>query len=464
MKRLNCWELKSCGRGPGGTKAAELGACPAATDAELNGINGGANGGRVCWAVAGTLCGGMVQGEFAQKHLACMDCNVMHRIREEMGSKFILMPDSQHVEGAFRAGEAIMRAHERIRELVAQLEARNEFIRQVFGRYLSDEVVASLLETPEGLALGGESREVTVMMADLRGFSPLAENLPPAEVIKLLNHYLGTMAETVAKHGGTVDEFIGDAILAVFGAPIRRDGHARLAVACAVEMQLCMPEVNRFNATMGLPQVEMGIGLNTGEVIVGNIGSERRSKFGVVGRHVNLASRIEAYTIGGQILISEATATAAGEGLRIDSELEVFPKGSTRPMRLYDLGGIGAEYGLALPKRRTDLRELAQPVRILFSVLDGKNIPAPDFEATITHLSSKEARISCARPVDPMAVVKFDFPTAKSGAVHVYGKVLSAGDSGREVLLHFTSVGVGAADAIALLMRTTVQPTGGSAP
>src|SRR5213075_653755 len=115
-----------------------------------------------------------------------------------------------------------------------QLEAHGKFIRETFGRYLSDEIVASLLETPAGLSLGGEKRRVTILMADLRGFTPLAETLPPEKVVALINNFLEVMTEVIVRYGGTIDEILGDALLVIFGAQILRDDDARRAVACAL--------------------------------------------------------------------------------------------------------------------------------------------------------------------------------------------------------------------------------------
>jgi adenylate cyclase len=223
-----------------------------------------------------------------------------------------------------------------------QLEMNNRFIRQTFGRYLSNEIVESLLQQPRGLELGGEMRRVTIMMTDLRGFTSLCETLAPQQVIAILNSYLGAMTDVVQRHGGTINEIIGDAIMVVFGAPTSHDDDARRAIACAVEMQQTMEQVNANNATLGLPAVAMGVGLNTGEVVVGNIGSDRRAKYGVVGRHVNLSSRIEAYAVGGQILAAAATIQDAGEGILINGQMEVVPKGVSAPMTIYDVGGIEA--------------------------------------------------------------------------------------------------------------------------
>ncbi|MCA9428814.1 MAG: adenylate/guanylate cyclase domain-containing protein, partial [Candidatus Omnitrophica bacterium] len=193
------------------------------------------------------------------------------------------------------------------KQRTAELELRNRFIRETFGRYLSDKVVDSLLQSPEGLAMGGETRTVTVLMADLRGFIAKTQGLPPERVVQLVNVFLSAMTEVILRHGGTIDEFIGDAILVIFGAPVLGEDDASRAVRCALEMQREMVAVNEQNRALGLPEVEMGIGLSTGEVVVGNIGSERRAKYGVVGATVNLASRIESFTRGGDILLPDST-------------------------------------------------------------------------------------------------------------------------------------------------------------
>ncbi len=232
-------------------------------------------------------------------------------------------------------------AGEEVRRLAVELEKRNRFIRQTFGRYLTNEVVASLLETPEGLRLGGERRTVTILLSDLRGFTPLAERLTPEQVVRILNNYLGAMADVVCRFQGTVDEFIGDSVLALFGAPTMREDDARRAVACALAMQKAMTEVNARNREAGLPAVQMGIALNTGEVVVGNIGSERRSKYGVVGSPVNLTARMQASTLGGQVLISEGTLASAGAGLVVGERRLIAAKGFDGPVAVYELRSLG---------------------------------------------------------------------------------------------------------------------------
>lgn len=236
----------------------------------------------------------------------------------------------------------------------ADLEQRNQLIRQVFGRYLSSDIVANLLETPEGLKLGGDRHKITILTSDLRGFTPLSERLQPEEVITILNLYLEQMAEVIDKYQGTIDEFMGDGILVLFGAPTARADDALRAVACACEMQLAMGVVNERMSALGLPHLEMGIGIHTGDVVVGNIGSEKRTKYGIVGSSVNLTYRIESYTRGGQILISEATLKTAGSSVKISRHGQVHPKGIKQPITVYEVYGVSGFYNLYLPKENAN--------------------------------------------------------------------------------------------------------------
>ena len=201
----------------------------------------------------------------------------------------------------------------------------NRFICETFGRYLTDEVVATVLDSPTGLQMGGEKRKITMLMTDLRGFTSLSERLPPERVVALLNRNLTTIVSVIKQYRGTIDEFIGDAIFVIFGAPIWQEDDAQRAVACAVAMQLAMTSVNEQNKQDGLPEIEMGIGVHTGQVVVGNIGSAERTKYGVVGSQVNLTSRIQSVTTGGQS--GEKSARPSSLASRWRSR----PKGSNIP-------------------------------------------------------------------------------------------------------------------------------------
>ena len=226
------------------------------------------------------------------------------------------------------------------------LYLRNEFIKKVFGHYVTNEVAEAVLSSDGPLALGGDRRKVTVLMADLRGFTAMSEERTPEEVVDGLNVFLGTMANVVMKYGGSVDNFIGDAIMAVFGAPITKPDDAARAIACAVEMQNSMDAVNAEIEGRGLKNLAMGIGVSTGEVVAGNIGSETRIKYSVIGSTVNLAARIEGITSGGQIFASAATFDEIRDIARTAGHLNVKLKGLTQPVPIYEITGIGGDYGV----------------------------------------------------------------------------------------------------------------------
>jgi class 3 adenylate cyclase len=281
-----------------------------------------------------------------------------------------------------------------VKRLTEELELRNRFIRNAFGRYLSDEVVSSLLSRPEGLQLGGQQQTVTLLMSDLRGFSSLASQLEPPQVVRLLNNYLGAMADVITRFQGTIDEFIGDAIMALFGAPLSREDDAERAVACAVAMQLAMASVNEQNRRDGLPEVRMGVAVNTGEVIVGNIGSHRRTKYGVVGTHVNLTSRIEAFTLGGQVLVSEATRRAAGDAVVAGERLTLRAKGFDEPVIVHDVRGVQGRWRLSLPERVRDMRPVLRPLGVRFQVLMGPHDQGALVEGRIVKAGSTAVEVT----------------------------------------------------------------------
>lgn len=337
-----------------------------------------------------------------------------------------------------------IKQQQQLNQLNKALEVRNRFIRETFGRYLSDDIVDTILESPEGLSLGGGKRTVTIMMADLRGFTAIGEQLPAESVVSMINIYLDVMTEIILKYQGTIDEFIGDAILAIFGAPILRDDDAKRAVACALEMQLAMEEVNTRNREAGYPEVEMGISINTGDVVVGNIGSKKRIKYGVVGRNINLTSRIESYTVGGQIFISESTVEACGPILRIDGQMEVIPKGVKELITIYEVGGIGGEFNIFLPeKENIELVELQQPLTVEFTILAGKHAGVDVHKGTVVRMDNKIADIQTDVMADKLTDLKLSLFDHEGTEItsDLYAKVTKIfSESPPTFRINFTSV------------------------
>ncbi len=332
------------------------------------------------------------------------------------------------------------------RKLLAErgeLQNRNQYIREVFGRYMTEDVVKTLLDSSEGLQLGGERRQVTIMMSDLRGFTSLAERLSPEEVVSMLNVYLEAMTSVIVKYGGTIDEFIGDAILTIFGAPIMKEDDAQRAVACAVEMQLAMQAVNAWNRHNGFPDIEMGIGINTGEVVVGNIGSKKRAKYGIVGSPINMTARIESYTVGGQILISEETLQHTSEMVQVGRHLEIEPKGAKKPMTIYDVTGIAGPYNIFLPSHDEVLTPLEVEIPIAYTVLEEKFAGRTLFTGRIARLSTREALIVSQAPQAALSNLKMQLHDPDSAEVfnEVYGKVMELSqDDDQQFYVRFTSM------------------------
>ena len=326
------------------------------------------------------------------------------------------------------------------REKLAEMSA---LLKKMFGRYLSTEVMTSLIENPSALELGGEKRKVTIMMTDLRGFTALSERLQPEQVVQMLNAYFEVMVEVVLKFQGTINEIIGDALLVIFGAPQEMPNRTQQAIACAIAMQNAMAEVNEQNRAQGLPELEMGIGLNETEVIVGNIGSSKRSKYTVVGSGVNMTSRIESYSVGGQVLISESVRQEAGEVLRIDAQREVLPKGAETPLMIYEVGGIAGQYNLALEGRDPDLVTLARQIPLRYTVLEGKDVGKKGLQGSVVRLSRKCAEIILDGPVEMLINLKMNLADVneKLSARDFYGKVIERSEKkGPTQLIRFTSV------------------------
>src|SRR5919109_1315604 len=219
----------------------------------------------------------------------------------------------------------------------------------------------------------GEVREITLLVSDLRGFTSLAARLSPPEVIAILNRYFERMIDIIARYRGTVDELQGDGILTFFGAPLAAPDDPERAVACALAMQLALLEFNREQRQLQLPELAMGIGINTGELIVGNIGSLKRSKYGAVGSAINTAYRIESHTVGGQILMSPSTYARVQALVHVRSTMQAQFKGIDHPVTLYDVCGISGKYHLALPEKPAEpLVPLLSPLPIACFPVDGK--------------------------------------------------------------------------------------------
>lgn len=252
---------------------------------------------------------------------------------------------------------ALIHAYEQVTTLAHDVSRRNKFLLKMLGRYVTDEVTENILHSPSDV--GGKLQKVTILFADLRSFTKISDHMPPDRVAAMLNNFFDEMIEVIRKYRGTIDKIIGDGVLATFGATKERSSDAERALACAIEMQIAMKKVNARNREDNLPNIEMGIGINTGEVMVGNIGSEKFASFSVTGKHVNLAARIESFAKGNEILVSKAVLDNIVDEVWVENEREIHPKGIDHPVVVYNLSGVGGKYQISLDNDTPDDSQIA---------------------------------------------------------------------------------------------------------
>src|SRR5919205_253611 len=242
-------------------------------------------------------------------------------------------PDDLELISAVAAQTAVavenVRAHERL--------AREEVARANYGRFLPEYVVKQMLENPESFKLGGVSQTITILFADIRGFTRISEHAAPEKIVNLLNRYFSAMTDIIFAHGGTLDKYLGDGLMALFGAPTTTPDDASNALNAAVAMQRRLLGINRELHDEGFPEIGVGMGLHTGEVVVGYIGSDRRSEYTAIGDTVNTSSRLESNARGGEILISDATAKAAHSRYKLKPREPIMVKNRQQPVMLWEV-------------------------------------------------------------------------------------------------------------------------------
>lgn len=331
-----------------------------------------------------------------------------------------------------------------MQRLNIQLESRNEFLHRVFGKYFSDELLEVILERPEGEFIGGDRREIAVLMADLRGFSSKSEEMTPDELMDLLNCFFGTMVEVIAKYGGTVIEFMGDGILAVFGAPMKNERYAESAIAAAITMQNEMKAVREFCIQRGIPEVEMGIGIHCGETFVGNVGSEKMMRYNVIGRVVNECSRIEGCTIGGQVFVSKEAIKNLSCDVKIENEASIEAKGIREPLQICEISGIGGEYQCYLEaQQKEELYPVPERVRVELFPINHKVISDKAVVGRWKEIGIHNGIVEVVEACDEMCVPVFtdvEVRTEKGETTlafaGVYAKVIQC--EGRKIQVRFT--------------------------
>jgi len=325
-----------------------------------------------------------------------------------------------------------------------------------FTRYAPEEIVRDVAQSGQEAVLSGDKREVTVLFCDLRGFTAFAEHYRAEEVVAILNDHFELLVGLITKHRGFVVDFLGDAVFAVFGAPAADAIHAEQAVACAIEMQRARTALNQDNRARGWPPLEMGIGIATGPVVVGNMGALRRIKYGVVGSIVNVAARIETFTVGGQALIADSTRQTLGHQLVVDGPFEAEGKGVESAMRIWEVLALRGEKMLVLPSPVRDLAELPVPLDASVRHFLGKQLDPNSHPAHLFRLGAGGAELASEASLAVFGALQLLLPLGPRGELEaIDGKVIARSDRDdlRTFLVRFTGVSWERQDAIDALAR-----------
>jgi adenylate cyclase len=365
--------------------------------------------------------------------------------------------------------ETVPETRSAIRE-VAQLEdavVRVDASLRSFARYAPEEIVRDVVLSGREAILSGERREVTVLFSDLRGFTSFAERIRPEEVVAILNDHFELLVGTIVQHRGFVVDFLGDAVFAVFGAPKRAADHVEQAVACAIEMQRARAARNETHRARGWPPLEMGTGIDTGPAVVGNMGSARRIKYGVVGHLVNAAARIETFTVGEQVLVSNGVRRALGDRLVVDGPLEAEGKGLESAMILWEVRALHGERTLVLPSAARELVALSHPLDAVVRLYLGKHLDTQSYAARVHRLGAGGAELSSSAPLEAFSAVRVHLPGLAGSREHeVDGAVVAVSErSGVPTArVRFTGVGWSEREELDALARNSDEAASKSPP
>jgi len=327
------------------------------------------------------------------------------------------------------------------------------------------ETALTRLAPRNGTALpdsGFSERDATVLFADLRGFSSISASYPAQLVLTVLGRCFGLMTEVVLRHYGTIDKFMGDGMMVVFnGEKSSPRDHAQRAVLCAVEMQIAMNELRQRHRAEGLPEIYIGIGINSGRVMAGLIGSDAYRAYTVIGEEVNLAARIEAFSLRGQVLMSEATYRHCADFVSAGERIEVHVKGRSEPACVRELLGI-PELGRVVP--RQELRKSPRvpiDLDVEYWAMAGKLVVGAATRGRIRNIGYHGLLMETPEPLQLYSEFKlaFDLPCLRYRVGQIYARVVSARNEGahHRVGLEFTSVDVESSNKIQLFVQMCLQ-------
>lgn len=350
---------------------------------------------------------------------------------------------SKHQHNAIEVGQQILQT---LRD-DGLLNTSNESDAEVLDRLSSILVYAGF---PERDVL---TKNITILLSDIRGFSDIAESYPASDVVRMLNRYFDAMGDIITNYGGTIDKLMGDSILVVFGFPEERKTDAENAIACAVEMQMAMSKLNDANRALGMPDLFVGIAINTGSVVVGDLGSEHYHEYTIIGDEVNLTARIEAHCLRGQILISENTYALSKEFVEVGPPNRVEVKGARDAVDLYELHATARPKAMEVPRRegrKSPRIKVNMPVA--FQNLAGKIVLAEKFYGEVIDISYHGLLIETPVKLGKSSEIKMalSLELFSDRTTGVYARIINTeqvGDKFRSSM-EFTTIGTEGLSAI----------------
>lgn len=318
---------------------------------------------------------------------------------------------------------------------------------------LGDTALSNVTSQREPLRTAPQRQPVTILMADLRGFSSLAGSVAPDALVAMLQPFFTEMTRIIHEHDGYVDKFLGDGIMALFGAPENSREHAERAIACAAQMQNAMHSVNRGKAAMRVAPLYIGIGLSSGEVMAGSFGSEKYHEYTVIGNAVNIAARLEKFALRGEVLLSDACYKAACENLETDKSREIRVRGQNNPITVHKLRAVLRPNPIAIPEveiRTSPRVDIDLPLRYQ-TILNRRALPQTH-EGTITNLGYGGMLAKLAAPLPAHSEIVFGINSAPTSTQRedVYAKALHHHETedGFQTAFAFTAIGDRGRDAV----------------
>lgn len=350
---------------------------------------------------------------------------------------------------------------QRIQDLIAK-EAGAPFQGNAEKRL--ENLLRNMLDHPEKVAPSGGflSREVTILLADLRGFTSISAVYPAGTVLDLLNRCLAKMSEIIYQHQGAIDKFMGDSIMVVFGAVASSDeDDVMRALACAVDMQIAMEDLNGYHKQQGMPELYLGIGINTGTVMAGLVGSDLYSEYTVMGDNVNLASRIEAFSLRGQVLISPSTFDRCRDFVQTSEPMDVHVKGKNDLVSLREVLAIPS-LGKEVPRKEVRKSPRVE-VKIPFSyqVIENDIVIPKLHQGTILDIGYHGVLAKLGQELAPYSEIKLDLhlPLVDQKAADVYAKIVKTKKNKNRYLvgIEFTSISVQYKANVQLFVQLLIQ-------